>query len=278
MKKIESCYQNVPYHNIEHAVDVLTAVEVLMNQVEAINLAKFTIFERVTCLLAAACHDIGHPGVTADHIMKNYHDNNFNLTQYFKLKDHQHQTQNQEKTQDSTAAPSLNLSELSKGMLERYHSSVALNIMREYGLDISFNQNFIELFDNCIMATDMSRHAHIVSELKKLSESRQAPQTEAVKTSTTTEETKKDTSINQTELNIVTKPLTETERLSLLPIILHIADLSNPAKDFEDARKWADKVCVEFFQQGDIERLTSGEIGTGDRLGHGFGFSRSLFC
>lgn len=35
---------------------------------------------------------------------------------------------------------------------------------------------------------------------------------------------------------------------------LHAADVSNPAKSTDVCRKWADKIMVEFYQQGDKER------------------------
>ena len=88
------------------------------------------------------------------------------------------------------------------------------------------------------MATDMTRHADIVNQLKDIA--------------------------SQNYANNDLKNLSELQRHKLLPIILHIADLSNPAKKFTDASLWADKVCMEFFQQGDIERvLNDGKIGIG---------------
>ena len=135
LNKIEKSYQKVPYHNVNHAVDVLTAVEVLMNQVEYSKIAKFTLFERVTCLLAAACHDVGHPGVTAEHIMKNYgvDGKNMTLTEMF-----------QNSGEEDAGGKS-------KGMLERYHSSVALCLMRELDMELAFHDEFCELFNSCII-------------------------------------------------------------------------------------------------------------------------------
>ena len=231
LRKIENSYQNVPYHNHHHAVDVLTAVDVLMNQVEESGLAEFTLFERVTLLLAAACHDVGHPGVTAEHIMRNqFHAKSNGLTITSMFKNENDETNNQNENQN-------NASILSKGMLERYHSTVALCIMREYGIDLAFYDDFTNLFHDCIMATDMSNHASIVKTLSEMGENSQKNKNEKRK-------------------------LSENDRAKLLPIILHIADLSNPAKGFGDAKEWADKVCMEFFQQGDVEKiLNDGQIG-----------------
>ena len=188
LRKIENSYQNVPYHNHHHAVDVLTAVDVLMNQVEESGLAEFTLFERVTLLLAAACHDVGHPGVTAEHIMRNqFHakSNGLNITSMFK-------NENNDENQN-------NASTLSKGMLERYHSTVALCIMREYGIDLAFYDDFTNLFHDCIMATDMSNHASIVKTLSEMGENSQKNKSRKIK-------------------------LSENDRSKLLPIIKIVAD------------------------------------------------------
>ena len=260
LKKIENSYQNVPYHNHYHAVDVLTAVDVLMNQIEECELAEFTLFERFTTLLAAACHDVGHPGVTAEHIMRNQNRYSVESEKKGQTADDENKNKNDEniyyhlnltrmfKNDDIDLTEVKDKSEkdskLSRGMLERYHSTLALSLMREYGLDLAFNDDFTKLFNDCIMATDMSNHASIVQTLKTFSKP------------TTVDEDDKSITRGQKQ------KLSTTDRWRLLPIILHIADLSNPAKNFTEAQKWAYKVCDEFFQQGDIERvLNKGQIG-----------------
>ncbi|TYZ64153.1 hypothetical protein PybrP1_004447 [[Pythium] brassicae (nom. inval.)] len=40
----------------------------------------------------------------------------------------------------------------------------------------------------------------------------------------------------------------------VLQMVLHAADVSNPAKSIDLCKKWADKIMVEFYQQGDKER------------------------
>lgn len=40
----------------------------------------------------------------------------------------------------------------------------------------------------------------------------------------------------------------------MVQMALHAADVSNPAKATDLCRKWADKIMVEFYQQGDKER------------------------
>lgn len=52
----------------------------------------------------------------------------------------------------------------------------------------------------------------------------------------------------------------EKNRLLLLELILHSADVSNPFKDFDVCARWADLVVEEFVQQGDKERLAHFEV------------------
>ena len=41
---------------------------------------------------------------------------------------------------------------------------------------------------------------------------------------------------------------------ALMSFILHLADISNPAKKFVIYKEWEDRVCQEFFKEGDIEK------------------------
>ena len=42
--------------------------------------------------------------------------------------------------------------------------------------------------------------------------------------------------------------------------LVHAADIGNPTKPFEIAKKWAENVVMEFFDQGDKERAQGFEI------------------
>lgn len=230
MTKIEKCYQKVPYHNLFHAVDVLAANDVLLNQIEASKIVKFTLQERITALLAAACHDVGHPGVSSEYIFNNTTPRqSTDLTANFALND------------------STEKSQKWNGMLERFHTSVALENLRHFNVDLSKDEKFCELFEKIVMATDMTRHFELVNSLKDLVETR--------------------------DEFLVLKhrlpnPVREKQRLEqivqlrqeLLRISLHAADLSNPAKEFVNSRDWAVKVIDEFFLQGDCERQLNGKI------------------
>ena len=51
--------------------------------------------------------------------------------------------------------------------------------------------------------------------------------------------------------------LSENDRLVFLKALLHVADISNPAKVWTISKKWSDLVLLEFFDQGDREKKES---------------------
>ena len=48
--------------------------------------------------------------------------------------------------------------------------------------------------------------------------------------------------------------LAERDRMTILRSLLHAADISNPAKQWEISKKWSDLVVQEFYEQGDREK------------------------
>ena len=52
---------------------------------------------------------------------------------------------------------------------------------------------------------------------------------------------------------IIIQGVLNENRYFLLELILHAADLSNPIRPFHIGKKWASKICEEFFAQGDLE-------------------------
>jgi hypothetical protein len=61
---IENGYLANPYHNALHGADILQTVHVMLMG-EAMQ-RSFSEIEVLVALFAAACHDVGHPGVTND--------------------------------------------------------------------------------------------------------------------------------------------------------------------------------------------------------------------
>lgn len=79
---------------------------------------------------------------------------------------------------------------------------------------------------DCVLATDMSMH---VKETKAVKERLSQPDFDCQNNA--------------------------DDKLMVLKYMFHLADISNPAKDFSVYRDWTDLLFVEFFAQGDLERL-----------------------
>lgn len=58
----------VSYHNLYHAVDVLHATSLMMDNMGAS--ALLTEVEQLAVLLSALCHDLDHPGLTNSYQVK----------------------------------------------------------------------------------------------------------------------------------------------------------------------------------------------------------------
>ena len=79
----------------------------------------------------------------------------------------------------------------------------------------------------CILSTDMSTHFDVTNKFKLKVEGKQ-----------------------------FNKELPE-DRQSMMNFLMHAADLSNPARPFEAAKRWAWAIIDEFTQQGDMEKRLS---------------------
>ena len=77
---------------------------------------------------------------------------------------------------------------------------------------------------DCILATDMSHH---IKEFKHIKER-----------------------ISMSDYSLEN----EKDKLMILKYAFHLADISNPVKNWETCKDWSDLLYVEFFAQGDLER------------------------
>lgn len=121
-------YQEVPYHNLHHATNVLHSTYLL--------LAKCGLFEKLNpdvlfgILIAAFVHDVGHPG----------NNNLFEINTCSEL--------------------ALRYNDLS--VLEQHHCSIAFELIKKHKLNSLLTQQEFVLFRktivSCILGTDMSHH------------------------------------------------------------------------------------------------------------------------
>jgi hypothetical protein len=66
---VKQGYKNNPYHNWRHAFDVVQATFVFIVQF-GVKQMIFSPIEKFSLLIAALCHDIGHPGHNNDFLVK----------------------------------------------------------------------------------------------------------------------------------------------------------------------------------------------------------------
>lgn len=96
-RSVEDAHLNNPYHNREHVCSVLQCMHMMMANGGAAKMIRDeTGLVILSGYIAAACHDLGHPGVTNDFLIRGknelaliYNDQSpsehFHLTQTFKL-------------------------------------------------------------------------------------------------------------------------------------------------------------------------------------------------
>ena len=90
-----------------------------------------------------------------------------------------------------------------------------------------------KLIIDAIMHTDMTKHFPMMSRLEMMIQLR---------------------ATNDEQIESSCFGQSQEDRLLLLSMILHAADISNPVRPITIASKWADMVTQEFFAQGDLEK------------------------
>ncbi|KAL9041407.1 MAG: hypothetical protein Q9214_004121, partial [Letrouitia sp. 1 TL-2023] len=119
-----------------------------------------------------------------------------------------------------------------KSVLESFHCAAFSQILRRYWRSIFDDVSMHSLMINSILATDMGVHFKYMADLSDLqAEVQQSPSTDEWSTE------RKDEC-----------------RTLICGLLLKCADISNVARPFHVAAKWADILQEEFASQGDIER------------------------
>lgn len=137
MVELRRHYNNVPYHNWFHALDVTQYVYSIIKQV---NLKKYlTNLEIFGLLFSSLCHDTDHNGMN----------NNFHRKAH---------------TVFAHLAPNL-------PPLEHHHSCITMDLARNLFMQIPDENDRLYLSHfiiNCIMATDMEQHKVFIDQFKGL--------------------------------------------------------------------------------------------------------------
>jgi hypothetical protein len=138
LEAVQREYKNNPYHNFRHCVDVTQYVYFLITDAKIGELLNQ--FNKFVLLVAAICHDIGHPGVN----------NNFLIN-----------------TKDKLAVRYND-----RSVLENHHASRAAYLMQNpainvlQGLNDEQYREFRKTFTQLILSTDMASHFSISSKFE----------------------------------------------------------------------------------------------------------------
>ncbi|KAL4128308.1 hypothetical protein PRIC2_007297 [Phytophthora ramorum] len=213
-QEIEARYQpKNPYHNALHAASVVWDVNFFLRKLESPKLTPVQLF---SALVAAAVHDVNHPGV-----------NNAFLV--------------------ATTAP-LAIKYSDDSVLERMHLAEAFQTCTKDGCDIfeAFppdlrRQSRLQII-SMVLATDLSGHLTHVNRLKS--------KLYAVRPTTS------ELSISGGEEMsdpAGTSGLLLPDEL-VLQTLMMMADVGHAMKSFPLHLEWSERVAEEFYRQGDTER------------------------
>jgi len=215
LQKVRRSYHDEnPFHNWYHAWSVTHCAFMLMRETAIGKILGMK--EKLSVLIACLTHDLSHPGVNSDFLIK-------------------------------SASP-IALQFPFSNVLEQMHWNEASSLFEE-GRDTNFlshleeseRDEILEMVHGGIMATDMQIHKQIVSSLSsrrdKLSEVNVDP------------------SLSQDRAMTVYDATSPADRLELFKAVVHCADLSGQAMDAPVAYSFGKAVLEEFHQQAKRERM-----------------------
>ncbi|XP_067338726.1 3',5'-cyclic-AMP phosphodiesterase 7B-like isoform X2 [Channa argus] len=196
----EDYHSQNPYHNAVHAADVTQAMYCYLREPKlAEQLSPLDVF---LGLMAAAAHDVDHPGVSQPFLIKTRH----HLASLYQ----------------------------NTSVLESHHWRSTVGMLRESGLlshlPADMSQDMEQQLGSLILATDISRQNEFLITFRDHLENQDL------------------------DLQLA------SHRHFMLQIALKCADICNPCRVWELSRQWSERVCEEFYRQGDLERKFELEI------------------
>eukprot|EP00457_Paulinella_chromatophora_P002223 gb/GEZN01002227.1/.p1 GENE.gb/GEZN01002227.1/~~gb/GEZN01002227.1/.p1 ORF type:complete len:571 (-),score=78.88 gb/GEZN01002227.1/:561-2273(-) len=257
---VEQGYLDNPYHNKLHGADVLRIMYFLCDSKEMKK--RLHPVELLAAMLAAAVHDVGHPGTnnrfqcdTASDLAWTYND---------------------------------------QSVLENMHCATAFKLLREPGMNIFENWDFKkrkevrQMIVEMVLATDMSHHFTAVHTAEsRINDERMrlrllkehggqgiSPISEKSASS--------GISSSDADLDMLFPTPNNEEKRFILKLLIHTSDLAGPAENTSAMYAWAEGVTAEFHNQGDQERKLGLEVmammdRTKDNVEHGqIGFNDGI--
>ncbi|CAG12273.1 unnamed protein product [Tetraodon nigroviridis] len=202
-----------PYHNLIHAADVTQTVHYLLLKTGMVH--WLTELEIFAMIFAAAVHDYEHTGTT----------NNFHIqTSSAKYTSCICPVQLQQDPKNEIKSDTAILYN-DRSVLESHHVSAAYRLLQDddemnilYNLSKDDWRELRALVVEMVLATDMSCHFQQVKAMK----------------------------------NFLQQP-EGIDKPKALSLLLHTADISHPAKNWDLHHHWTTSLLEEFFRQGDKE-------------------------
>ncbi|KAH0622324.1 hypothetical protein JD844_024522 [Phrynosoma platyrhinos] len=205
----EDYHSQNPYHNAVHAADVTQAMHCYLKEPKLANF--LTPLDIMLGLLAAAAHDVDHPGVNQPFLIKTKH----HLASLYQ-----------------------NVS-----VLENHHWRSTIGMLRESRLLAHLpkeeRQDIEQQLGSLILATDINRQNEFLIRLK---------------THLKNQDLKLEDAPDRHFMLQVLKPKGKSK------IALKCADICNPCRLWEMSKQWSERVCEEFYRQGDMEQKFDLEI------------------
>nr|XP_025976332.1 cAMP-specific 3',5'-cyclic phosphodiesterase 7B isoform X2 [Dromaius novaehollandiae] len=196
----EDYHSQNPYHNAVHAADVTQAMHCYLREPKLANF--LTPLDIMLGLLAAAAHDVDHPGVNQPFLIKTKH----HLASLYQ-----------------------NVS-----VLENHHWRSTIGMLRESRLlahlPKEVTQDIEQQLGSLILATDINRQNEFLIRLKS--------------------------HLDNQDLRLEDAQ----DRHFMLQIALKCADICNPCRLWDLSKQWSERVCEEFYRQGDLEQKFELEI------------------
>ncbi|XP_048152453.1 cAMP-specific 3',5'-cyclic phosphodiesterase 7B isoform X2 [Corvus hawaiiensis] len=196
----EDYHSQNPYHNAVHAADVTQAMHCYLREPKLANF--LTPSDIMLGLLAAAAHDVDHPGVNQPFLIKTKH----HLASLYQ-----------------------NVS-----VLENHHWRSTIGMLRESRLlahlPKEVTQDIEQQLGSLILATDINRQNEFLISLKS--------------------------HLDNQDLRLEDAQ----DRHFMLQIALKCADICNPCRVWDLSKQWSERVCEEFYRQGDLEQKFELEI------------------
>lgn len=253
------------YHNFAHAADVTHVMFMMLYKCG--RFGRFmSPLEDYALLIAAVCHDIGHPGISNDFLIKTASDLAIRYNDTSPL-ENMHCARLFEILSKPKSAVLENLS------VDQYKEARAICVAAILHTDNVHHMGMVKRLQMFGEAnSEVLQHNRDV--YYRLKEDADVPQSAQAKDNLAP--------LAESE-NWPTRELSDTmwdadHRTLFRNLLLHFCDISNPTRPFNICSEWAKHVLDEFFEQGDMERQRGLPVGPlNDRERTNFPFSQIGF-